>query len=97
MNRGNGRHHREIVARVARRANRTGCNRDMGIWHAATIEFNKTSMATGAVTSGRVLGIGYKKLSRRALRSCLEALERRAGRDRVLRHAHPHRIGLVAA
>ena len=90
------RHHRQVRICVACRAGRTRLERNMVCWRGAGREVVQTGMAVGAFTRIGVRGIGYVESSSRNLRTCLEALEWCLGCDRVLTHAHPDLVGVVA-
>ena len=91
-----GRHHREVRISMACRAGRTRLDGNMIRWHGADREIAQTGMTVRTLTCGGVRGISHIESSSRNLWTCLKALERCTGCNRVLTHAHPDLVGVMA-
>ena len=93
---GYGRHHREVGIGMAAAADRTGGRRDVVGRLGGRGEVAKACVAVRAVTGCGVFAVGNKEGACYCLWSGLEAFERCRCGDRVLAHAHPHVVALVA-
>ena len=91
---GNAGHDREVARGVAGTANGADCSRNViGRFDDVTGIKRIAGMAIGALASGWVGRVRHVELPGHDLRSGLKSP---IAIDRVLVHAHPHRIGFVA-
>jgi len=90
-------HYRKVRARVARGARRRRRHRYVVVGHTSGSKVYEAAVTVGAVSTGGVGCVHIREGGQfGALRAGLEALEWRARRDRVLRHAHPQVARFVA-
>ncbi len=96
MDRRNAWHHRKVCAGMTRGTSRTWVERNVIGGCDADREVAQTGVTIRALSGCRVRAISHIECACRCLRSGLESFERCGGGDRILPHAHPHLVGVVA-